>query len=81
MSVDGCFSRKRLGREPTAKELEDLSEEGQRKESITPEDIMAAFSKGEEVYIYISNDFHGLNSTYFSSGAWYLANGVRRLRR
>ena len=51
MSVDGCFSRKR--REPTAKELEDLSEEGQRKQSITPEDIMAAFSKGEEVYIYI----------------------------
>ena len=48
------FARKRLGREPTAKELEDLLEEGQGKQSITPEDIMAAFSKGEEViYIYI----------------------------
>ena len=44
------FARKRLGREPTEKEVEDLSEEGSRRYSVTPEDIMAAFSSGEEVY-------------------------------
>jgi hypothetical protein len=40
------------------KELEDLSFEGQQKFSVTPEDIMAAFSKGEEVCLDSSNYFH-----------------------
>jgi hypothetical protein len=51
------FARKRLGREPTAKELEDLSGEGRQKYSVTPEDIMAAFTTGEEVCLDFSNDF------------------------
>jgi hypothetical protein len=44
------FARKRLGREPTEEEVEELSEEGAQKNSVSPEDIMAAFSNGEEVY-------------------------------
>lgn len=52
------FARIRLGREPTADEIEDLSEEGSRAHSVTPEDIMAAFSSGEEVWFYI----HGLKT-------------------
>ena len=43
------FARKRLGREPTAREIEELAEEGSKKDSVTPDDIMAAFSNGEEV--------------------------------
>ena len=34
------FIRKRLGREPTKGELEDLSEEGCWVHSVTPEDVM-----------------------------------------
>lgn len=43
------FARKRLGREPTTDEIEDLSEEGSRAYSVTPEEIMLAFSNGQEV--------------------------------
>ncbi|KAF8815779.1 hypothetical protein BYT27DRAFT_7230127 [Phlegmacium glaucopus] len=42
------FARKRLGREPTKKEFEELSEEGSPAHSVTPEEVMAAFTKGEE---------------------------------
>jgi hypothetical protein len=44
------FARKRLGREPTEGESEDLYEEGSQRFSVTPEEIIAAFSNGEEVY-------------------------------
>ena len=43
------FARKRLGREPTTEEVEELSEEGSKLHSVTPDDIVAAFSNGEEV--------------------------------
>ena len=43
------FARKRLGREPTAGEVEELSEEGGKSFSVTPDDIVAAFSNEEEV--------------------------------
>jgi hypothetical protein len=43
------FARKRLKREPTKKEFEDFSEEGRRAHSVSPEEVMAAFAKGEEV--------------------------------
>ena len=43
------FARKRLGREPKAKELEDLYEEGSRAYSVTPEEIVEAYTTGKEV--------------------------------
>lgn len=43
------FARKRLGREPKAREVEELSEEGGKQFSVTPDDIMAAFANEEEV--------------------------------
>ena len=51
------FARKRLGREPTDQEVEDLSEEGNKQYSVTPEEIMAAFSNGEEVFFISLNKF------------------------
>ena len=51
------FARKRLGREPTNEEVEDLSEEGGKRYSVTPEEIMAAFSNGEEVSFISLNKF------------------------
>lgn len=43
------FAWKRLGREPTNKELEGLSKEGGQPNSVTPEEVIAAFTKGELV--------------------------------
>jgi hypothetical protein len=43
------FAWKRLGREPAKKELEDLSQEGGQPNSVTPEEVIAAFTKGELV--------------------------------
>ena len=57
------FARKRLGREPTAEEFEDLYDEGSRRYSVTPEEIMGAFSNGEEVCCF-SNSFHQLISFF-----------------
>ena len=43
------FARKRLGREHKAVEVEELCEEGCKSFSVTPDDIVAAFSNEEEV--------------------------------